>query len=81
VAPSFPLAARQRSLEGWVDVRFVVRSDGSVGDVAIMGAEPVGIFEQAALEAVHRWRYRPIVRDGQAVSQTTRVRVRFAMQP
>jgi protein TonB len=81
VAPSFPLAARQRSLEGWVDVRFVVRSDGSVGDAAIMGAEPVGIFEQAALEAVHRWRYRPIVRDGQAVSQTTRVRVRFAMQP
>ena len=81
VVPSFPLVARQRALEGWVDVRFVVRSDGSVGDAAIMGAEPVGIFEQAALDAVHRWRYRPIVRDGQAISQTTRVRVRFAMQP
>lgn len=81
VAPVFPLVARQRSLNGWVDVRFVVRGDGSVGDAAIVGAEPVGIFEQAALEAVHRWRYRPVVRDGQAVSQSALVRVRFAMQP
>jgi TonB family protein len=80
VAPQFPLVARERGLEGWVDVQFVVRSDGTVGDATIVGAQPVGVFEQSTLDALRRWRYRPLMRDGQAVSQRARLRVRFAMQ-
>jgi outer membrane biosynthesis protein TonB len=38
------------------------------------------MFEEAALEAVRHWRYRPVVRDGHTVSQRARVRVRFAVQ-
>ena len=55
--------------------------DGSVGELTIVGAQPVGIFEQAALDAVRNWRYQPVMRAGQAVSQRARVRLRFAMQP
>jgi outer membrane biosynthesis protein TonB len=40
----------------------------------------VGIFEQAALDAVRHWHYQPVTRAGQAVSQRARVRLRFAMQ-
>jgi len=81
VAPDFPRAAREKGITGWVDVQFVVRTDGSVGDANIVGAQPVGVFEQAALDAVRRWRYRPVMQGGQVMSQRTRVRVRFAMQP
>lgn len=81
IAPDFPRAAREKGITGWVDVQFVVRTDGSVGDANIVGAAPVGVFEQAALDAVRRWRYRPAMQAGQVVSQRTRVRVRFAMQP
>jgi TonB family protein len=80
VAPQFPLDARQRGIDGWVDLQFVVNTDGSVGDLTIVGAQPVGIFEQAALDAVRNWRYQPAMRAGQAVSQRARVRLRFAMQ-
>ena len=80
VSPQFPLAARQRGIDGWVDLQFVVNTDGSVGDLTIVGAQPVGVFEQAALDAVRNWRYQPVMRAGQAVSQRTRVRLRFAMQ-
>ena len=80
VAPQFPDVARARGIDGWVDLQFVVGVDGTVSDLAVVGAEPVGIFEQAALDAVRHWRYRPVVRDGQAVSQPTRVRVRFTVQ-
>jgi TonB family protein len=80
VSPQFPLAARQRGIEGWVDLQFVVNTDGSVGDLTIVGAQPVGIFEQAALDAVRNWHYQPVMRAGQAVSQRARVRLRFAMQ-
>jgi len=81
VAPDFPRAAREKGITGWVDVQFMVRTDGSVGDANIVGAQPVGVFEQAALDAVRRWHYRPVLQAGQVVSQRTRVRVRFAMQP
>jgi len=81
VPPEFPRSAREKSINGWVDVQFLVRTDGTVGDASIVGAQPVGIFEQSALDAVRRWRYRPVVQGGQPVSQHTHVRVRFAMQP
>ena len=81
VAPEFPIDARQRGIVGWVDLQFVVNTDGSVGELTIVGAQPVGIFEQAALDAVRRWHYAPVVRAGQAISQRTRMRVRFQMQP
>jgi TonB family protein len=80
IAPGFPTAARSRGLSGWVDVQFTVKGDGTTAEVSIIGAEPVGIFEQPALEAVRKWRYRPVVHDGQAVEQRARVRVKFSLQ-
>jgi len=79
VAPVFPIQAREHGTTGWVDVQFVVRTDGSVGDVVIIGAEPVGMFEQSAMEAVRKWRYQPTLRNGQAIDQHVRLRLRFAM--
>jgi TonB family protein len=80
VPPQFPLSARTQALSGWVDVQFMVHTDGSVSDLAVVGAEPAGVFEQSATEAVRKWRYRPILRNGQPINQRTRVRVRFALQ-
>ncbi|HKF97183.1 MAG TPA: energy transducer TonB, partial [Steroidobacteraceae bacterium] len=80
VAPQFPDIALARGIDGWVDLQFVVGTDGAVGDVAVVGAQPVGIFEQAALDAVRHWHYQPVLHDGQAVSQHARVRLRFTVQ-
>jgi len=80
VAPVFPSDASRRGIDGWVDLQFLVNTDGSVGELTIVGAQPVGIFEQAALDAVRHWHYQPVLRDGQAVTQRARVRLRFAMQ-
>ncbi|HKF98757.1 MAG TPA: energy transducer TonB [Steroidobacteraceae bacterium] len=80
LAPQFPDVARKRGLDGWVDLQFVVGTDGAVSDVAVVGAQPVGIFEQAALDAVRHWRYQPVLRAGQTVSQHARVRLRFTVQ-
>jgi protein TonB len=80
VAPKFPDIARQRGIDGWVDVQFTVGTDGSVSDAAVIGAQPAGVFEKAALDAVRRWRYQPVVRDGQPASESTRVRLRFVVQ-
>ena len=80
VPPEFPLAARQRAMGGWVDLQFMVMMDGSVGDISVVGADPAGVFEAPATEAVRKWKYQPILRDGKPINQRARVRVRFALQ-
>ena len=80
VAPQFPELARTRGIEGWVDLQFLVGTDGAVSELTVVGAQPAGVFEQAALDAVRQWHYQPLTRAGQNVSQHTRVRVRFAVQ-
>lgn len=79
--PRYPPAARAKNLSGWVDLEFTVRSDGSVGGVQAVGAEPPGVFEPAAIEAVSAWHYLPVLRDGAPVAQRASVRIRFALEP
>jgi TonB family protein len=50
-----------------------------VSDITVAGAEPAGVFEAAALSAVRRWRYEPVQRNGQAVEQRAKLRIRFAI--
>jgi TonB family protein len=80
VKPNYPQAALERGTEGWVDLVFTVRTDGSIADVSVTGAEPAGIFEQAAMAAVRRWRYEPVRREGRAVEQRARLRLRFSIE-
>jgi TonB family protein len=79
--PEFPPAARQKGVEGWVDLEFTVRKDGSLGNVTVTGAQPAGVFEQSALDAVRRWRYQPVLENGQPVERSATIRVRFAVKP
>jgi TonB family protein len=78
-APDFPDSARLRGVSGWVDVQFLVKADGSVSDPRIVGAEPVGVFEQSAMDAIRKWRYKPVLREGSAVDQRARLRMKFAL--
>jgi TonB family protein len=80
VPPEFPFAARQRAMSGWVDVQFLVLPDGSVSDVSVVEANPAGVFETPATDAVRKWKYQPVMRDGKPINQRARVRVRFALQ-
>ena len=75
--PVYPALAEQLGRSGSVEMQFTVKPDGSVADLAVMHAEPQGLFEQAALDAVRTWRYQPVVRNGHAVSQRVTVRVNF----
>lgn len=80
VPPEYPAAAEKHALSGWVDVEFMVNTDGSVSDVTVVEAQPQGVFEQPAMNAVRKWHYQPVLLDGQPINQRARVRVRFALQ-
>jgi TonB family protein len=38
------------------------------------------MFDEAAVAAVRRWRYRPVQRDGLPVEQRAQLRIRFTLQ-
>jgi protein TonB len=67
VAPIYPRRAQSRGLEGYVIVEFVVTTNGSVKDAKVVKAEPAGIFDQAALDAALKFKYKPRVVDGVAM--------------
>ena len=75
--PVFPDIAREDDLTGFVDLEFMVHADGTVSDVNVLRAQPRGVFEKAAVDAVSKWRYRPIERDGVAVDEHARLRLNF----
>jgi TonB family protein len=79
VQPAYPLKARERGTEGWVELEFTVAETGAVKDITVHSASPTGVFEQAAIGALSQWRYKPVVHDAQAVAQRARIRIRFAM--
>jgi protein TonB len=80
VDPEFPPSAAQRMISGWVEMEFTVATDGSVKDVIVTESEPRRTFDAAALAAMRRYRYEPVMRDGQPVEQRARLRMRFTAE-
>lgn len=77
--PEYPDGARSVGLEGYVDVEFTVLRDGLPGWVRVRRADPVGLFEQAALDAVYDWRFAPVPLGDSTVECTVATRVRFTL--
>jgi periplasmic protein TonB len=69
IAPEYPPRALSRGLEGWVQVRFTITATGTVRDPIVVKADPPGIFDDAALKSIARWRYNPKVEGGVAVER------------
>ncbi|WP_218573509.1 energy transducer TonB [Rheinheimera lutimaris] len=66
VAPVYPRRALQRGIEGYVIVEFTVTKAGTVRDPVVVEANPEGIFEQAAMDAALKFKYKPRVVNGEA---------------
>lgn len=80
VAPKYPRVAQRRNLSGWVDVVFTVTLDGSVTDVEVPNSEPGDMFVNAAVRAVEKWVFEPIIDNGTVVEKKAGVRMLFAFE-
>ena len=65
VVPQYPAAARVQGVEGRVELTFTVNSSGAVESPTVTASSPPGVFDQAALAAVSRWRYTASAEDAQ----------------
>jgi protein TonB len=81
INPDYPPRAQTRGIEGYVIVQFTITATGTVKDAIIVEAQPKGMFDDAALKAIARWRYNPKVEAGTAVERVgIRTRLTFQLE-
>src|SRR5690606_40416663 len=81
IPPQYPPRAASRGVEGWVIVQFTITETGAVKDPTVVEAEPEGIFDEAALRSIVRWRYSPKVQNGVAVERVgVQTVIRFVLE-
>lgn len=79
VAARYPLRAEREGITGYVALRAIVEPDGRVSRVEITDASPRGVFEDAARDALSRWRFSPGRDKGRAVRVWITTRLEFEL--
>jgi protein TonB len=69
VDPQYPARAMQRGVEGWVHLAFTITEAGTTKDIEVVEADPVNVFEDAAVAAVRKYKYKPKVQNGQPIER------------
>ncbi len=64
--PTYPEELRSRGIEDDVVVRYFIDVKGHVREVLILEHAKHRDFDQAAVEAIRAWRFRPLIVDGEA---------------
>jgi TonB family protein len=79
VPPEFPSKALSQRLSGAVTVEYTVDASGDPRDVRVIEATPPGVFDHAAVAAVKRWHYDPVIANGVPVEVPVRTSIRFEL--
>lgn len=77
VQPVYPAMALRRRMSGWVEVRFIVGTDGKVSEVTVLRSDPARLFDREATRAVQQWLFEPAQRNGVKVPSTLSRRIEF----
>lgn len=81
INPDYPQRALSRGLEGWVQVQFTISETGAVIDPVVVDSSPKGIFDDAAIKAISRWRYNPKIEGAVAVQRVgVQTIIRFTLE-
>ncbi|UVJ44830.1 energy transducer TonB [Pseudomonas sp. LS1212] len=78
-APRYPSVARRRNQQGIVRVEVQLDERGQQQKLALTGSSGVASLDQAALDAVKNWRFRPEIVDGRAVPSRVEIPIEFAL--
>jgi TonB family protein len=75
----YPPGALAKNIEGWVSLSYMVTAEGKVTGVKVLDSSPVGVFDAAAVRALARVRYKPMLQGGKPVAVTTKLRIAFRL--
>jgi protein TonB len=78
VEPVYPPLARAARVQGVIVLQATINTAGQVRDISVISGHP--LLNDAAIEAVRQWVYRPFLLNGQPVDIVTTLTVNFVLQ-
>jgi protein TonB len=78
VTPKYPDLARRARVQGAVIMEATIDRDGSVADLRVISGNP--LLNQAAIDAVKEWKYKPTILNGEPIEVITTITVTFTLQ-
>jgi protein TonB len=78
--PRYPDSARRQGITGTTTLLFEVLANGRVGEVRVEQTAGHPDLDQAAAEAIKKWRFEPARRGNQAVAVWLRMPVKFVLR-
>ncbi len=78
--PRYPVESRRKHEQGTVVLSITLGLDGRVANIAVSRSSGFARLDDAAMDAVRRWRWSPTLRDGQPVMVRGAVEIPFQLQ-
>lgn len=75
ITPVYPPIARAAGVQGTVVLEATISTSGTIKNLRVLSGN--AMLQQAAIDAVSRWRYRPYLFNGQPVEVETTISVMF----
>jgi protein TonB len=80
VRPAYPAEARRAQAEGTTTVRAHITADGAIDQIQVQGSAGHPALDQAAVDAVRRWRFEPARSGSVAVAVWAVIPVEFRLR-
>ena len=77
VDPSYPPLARAARIQGEVILSAIISTNGDIENLQLVSGHPMLV--PSAIAAVHQWRYKPYLLNGQPVEVETTITVIFSL--
>jgi protein TonB len=68
-SPKYPIQASRDRIEGFVKLSFDINENGETANIKVIDASPEKTFDKQATLAVSKWKYEPLITDGNPVVQ------------
>jgi protein TonB len=80
VEPIYPFQAKKNNIEGSVTLRFIVNTEGDVVEPKVAQSDPPDIFDEAALQAIMKCKFKPAVKNGRPVDVIVIAPMKFELR-
>lgn len=79
VAPDYPREMRDQGISGIVMVKCTIDEQGNVSE-ATVAKSTNGNFDKFAMDAVKKWKFKPARQDGNPISITVTIPIKFVAE-
>jgi TonB family protein len=75
--PKYPAEAKKKHIQGTVVVKATISKDGNIESARVISGPK--LLREPSLKAIHTWRYKPYLKNGEPVAVETTINIVFSL--